>query len=1410
MGDTGLNKVTEFGHACDISTASKFSAVAEMPAASDIEYYTNFDRTGHYTCDQRLEFVVKFELKEDASGNSITYKPNGRTLYTSLDEIINDFESSYVGGVDLRTGVGMTIVAGSEAAGSKTVTYSKIIRADDEITQDDMNVIHGIFTAADNQNSTTTLYQGVEGDVYVGTHSNNANDTDWSDELSFRAWTERFINDVSYDINWDVSYNGDWVKFVDNDNDGAAEYAFKTHYNLEEALYTYKNRDDNVVMEFNTFDDENYAVRYLGDYTPAVGDKVLAAWIDNQCLVEPATSENVTVSSYSWRNDEITTDKGTYGQSGITNSTDMLELINTMDDKVEYVVYFDHFGYVRAYELPGGTKYALVTEMYYTNNQQGNLVDNWPMIAELTTLDDEGKTISDEYNVVSGAGVFTANQPWLRVANAVATYNYNNWLQPAIAHLGVDYNNNSNDYRAHKGTPQFTAGSSSSDDIISPNAYATFWDANRQLVRSIAANGMNGLEEFNYGAQNFTLNATKGYTWNQPANASFTNVAVVNINDKEAALTGAAKLSLGKDGKVVLTANNEPVYARDYIQLAIDDIVADAVRYPIYDAGNVTLPAGTVVDYKDYNNNWVNAVRDTQYFIAYNGGVYAFEYFENFPGLTNKDNKIHAAYAVARNTNSDLNGKPYWVADVIVYEVYDLADNLNQTSVSLAFYTPTRTSGNVQEINTLNSKYGPEVTLIPGERAWNSTAGQWGAEWEDYGFYALYNDTEAVDNVMTAKDIDRIGAKDGLNFVKNYGKNNIHAGVIVREAYIDKGGNYIDVDMGGGKITSIEITNKIYSITTKNAQSGYQYDYNVATLLRYENEANSQIRKGDMVIWVGGAKTDGTKCATNFVVDLGSTANTAPVYAGSAILEDTPSWLVSFTRDAAGNKVPNAYTSAAYADGEWQKIMNEQYTGAPAEYDYTVTVNCMDGTSVVKTLTYPVNKNGSVLIKTSDITLPGYTLGVVTNVTTGAVVNTSTVDSVAGYLITGIDKDMTVTAAQTKATLTLALTSATGTIALKVNDTAVAPAPTTGVTTNVVVGDKFEYTVSGLDNVTNSYTLTSTPVDFADDVTVAWNADNDTVTIKGTMGGDNVALTLTAAARATTEINVGNVSGTTVTFTVDDPLTGTTLADGGDVYQGTDVTFTVTGLAANTSIDKVTYTVGAGAPVEAEVVDAATGEYKIPGTAVANMPITINVSVISTAPYTITFANNATGDVFMADVASPSAGDWKAVPASLKVAHDFTGTISIQAMAPVTVTAGSASATVSTPTDYQNYTISNITGDVTITIADTGAATGLSATVAADGQVTFTGGGAAGSTTFMTYLTTGTTAVTPSAKVGMTVAEAEAALSTDTGETVTLSAVGAPGLTLPNIANTHYLVIVEVNANNRVVKAGAVEVTGIT
>lgn len=297
------------------------------------------------------------------------------------------------------------------------------------------------------------------------------------------------------------------------------------------------------------------------------------------------------------------------------------------------------------------------------------------------------------------------------------------------------------------------------------------------------------------------------------------------------------------------------------------------------------------------------------------------------PKLTNEDNIIHAAYAVARDTSADNSGLPYWVADVIVYEVFDLHDN-EQTSVSLAYYTPTRLSGTVQHVETLNSKYGPKVTLTPGNRAWNATAGQWGAEWEGYGFYALYNDTEPVDNIMTARDIDRIE-------IGGYGKNDIYAGTVTREAYIAGNGMYIDVDMGNGNIASIEITDKIYSVTTAQAQSDNWYGYNEATLLRYQTANNSQVKAGDKVIWVNDddlkaapIASTGTLNATKFVVDLGSTTWYSQIYAGADLMTDTPSWLINYTwNQTTGVVTVDAVAgtdAAASNQGEWQRIMYEQ------------------------------------------------------------------------------------------------------------------------------------------------------------------------------------------------------------------------------------------------------------------------------------------------------------------------------------------------------------------------------------------------------------------------------------------------------------------------------------------------------
>ena len=451
-----------------------------------------------------------------------------------------------------------------------------------------------------------------------------------------------------------------------------------------------------------------------------------------------------------------------------------------------------------------------------------------------------------------------------------------------------------------------------------------------------------------------------------------------------------------------------------------------------------------------------------------------------------------------------------------------------------------------------------------------------------------------------------------------------------------------------------------------------------------------------------------------------------------------------------------------------------------------------------ETETYGVANGGTVAIPVSDVTLTGWTLGNVKNVTADPAVTITASGSY--YLLQNITSDITVNAEQTKSSLTLTLTSDNGTIQYAKNDGTPA-AYTSATPETVVIDDTYKFVVSGLDNSTNSYELTP-----ADTATLTWSdsdGDNveDTATITGTMGGANVALTLTQTTRATTIINTGATNGATVTYTVNDPLTGAVL-DGtsgtGAVYQGTPVTFTVT-VPANTGIDTVTYTVGAGAPQNAEVVDAATGKYKVPGTAVANMPITINVTTTSTAPYQVTFAGTPTPEVFYTTVDTPTADDWDPVTAgTINIPRTFTGTLQIQAMAPVTVTANNANATVSTPTTYQNYVVSDIEGDVTLTIADTTPATGLTvtpATVDAGGAVTITG--SAAGTTVKYYITTDATdpAIT-GVLVGMTQGEVETALN------ATLNDVPAGGVTAVAANVGKFVVAVAFNASGRVVQAG--------
>ena len=272
MGDTGLNKVTEFGHACEIDTTTKFNAAAEMPAATDIEYYVNFGRVGTYTCDQRLEFQVTFQ--------------------TALAEAsFNAYISNDIAAI-ANNETGWTVSA------AYPKTYNKVIRANNDISDDDLDVIRGIFGVADNAMNNGIVTNQITGDVFVGTMSTNTTtneERDLSNSISYKKFFEEYINPVVYDKNWSRSVNGAWVKFVDNDGDGKCDYAFRTDSWLDEAIDTYTNKDGDTVTAFVNFNDDDTrwvdgwtSVRYMDGQAPAVGTKVICALIDNQSLVEPA------------------------------------------------------------------------------------------------------------------------------------------------------------------------------------------------------------------------------------------------------------------------------------------------------------------------------------------------------------------------------------------------------------------------------------------------------------------------------------------------------------------------------------------------------------------------------------------------------------------------------------------------------------------------------------------------------------------------------------------------------------------------------------------------------------------------------------------------------------------------------------------------------------------------------------------------------------------------------------------------------------------------------------------------------------------------------------------------------------------------------------------------------------------
>ena len=861
---------------------SNISKLARDEAGLDIsnaEHFVNFDYSTIGKSEYRIEYQIAFDNTKVYDGK------NSQQWFTSeygLDpeDVIGIDPSNRLDTVDTSV--------------TDKPVYTRIIPMGNDITPEDITLMKGIFSAADDDIHSEV---GVKGYVYAGT-AKKQNSVDKEHDLSSEMkWSDFYNEYIISKVNTKITStgNGEWLKIVDNNNDGIAEYVFKTWYILDE-LTGYNSRYDYFTAadgyKYDGVEGQGYGsqTHFLYD-EPAVSDVIRAAYIDGKWQIEKAEPVTATIKTVNYREETVTTtDDETYNESDIRNDTGYAEVITAMDDTT-YEIFFDHFGHIRAYRLPNGsTNYALVTEVYPTDYYNNEYVKDIVLKAEVTVQDNETKehTMTNPGSAKNGWNSFfigRGNSPWYwdnaktQTSNFVGALGGPNWLVPAhdaAARSAAWYDFDDTDPTTLNTHTNVAAYSFNDNDDVTLNSAA-------QLMYNKAH------EQLYYAWDSTTTTA-----YFLDADKNVTSASTSNYATASKVTAEQWEYIKSKTSTTVKVSDLEKVYAVDYIQLAVQDIAKGARHYSVYDDAN---------GYKALRNDYVDAVHDTEYYLVTPENIKWFTDYDNVPEI--KKENIRAIYALAENTSRDQNDADYWVPNVIVIELKDDLDG-SWDSISLAYYNTFKTSGEIKHLDTLNNKYeGTEVSVVPGGMGWAN-------QWSDFGFYKLYNTADAAEGEISASSIAKID--------EEYNEHGIFAGEIKRINKTSTRGGYIDVytrydrTFRAGEVpvedsvVTVNVTNEnLYAVASPGG-NGKDIAYGLTM---------DSLEIGDRVVFVG--SKSGSRISATYLVDVDFYDDDGDYISAE--------WLHSDNYyDADGNNTDH---------GLWQDIVNEQIVGAQDKANVT-------------------------------------------------------------------------------------------------------------------------------------------------------------------------------------------------------------------------------------------------------------------------------------------------------------------------------------------------------------------------------------------------------------------------------------------------------------------------------------------
>ena len=621
---TKVLKLADAGNTVEVSTNDeKVDDILSRAGISkaDADEYINFGKGFNWKSPWKIKYVIDLGEVDDATDTA--GKADGLIKEANRDGFIVPDTYSKANGYSIEK------VKDADGNTEYHLIYTAVFAIKADITAEHQNNIKRIFNIADKTDSYIT------GEVYAGTKS--------TEDLSDKITLDTFIEDyITADALESVSKNenGNWVKVIDNNGDGKADYIFKVIYTVAQ-VSTAKDGKYTLDTKNRTLTNENTSRPCsIDDLNNLTGQKVVSAdelnaddvvyyaIIDGKAQTYLAeVVPGVTIEKYVRKTETVTTsDEVEYIKSGVCEHIEdeaYMSAPELLAGKVSYDLFLDRGGHLAAFVKSDKTSdYKLITDGWFNSTKTA---DEYAV-----RVYDEESERGDKQEIVD----ITANGSLFidrDVVNNDHTVDNNDW--GALKYLGG------------------TTGRSAQNDFI-PNASA-----------ACTAATLNG------GSVNCT-NSTPTHSG-------------AHTRDNEIKTTVAA---ITADGTILPVENSSVTGRYNHAMIDLPDLskvpTKAAVDGVVY---NTSVRSDTAYN-NEYDDVTVRALDNTIYYVVYPAATVSGVAVEksvgyaNAPGVKDWNDKgyVEDIYAVGtlRKADNDIDkGTPEYTADIVVIELNTYEDS---------------------------------------------------------------------------------------------------------------------------------------------------------------------------------------------------------------------------------------------------------------------------------------------------------------------------------------------------------------------------------------------------------------------------------------------------------------------------------------------------------------------------------------------------------------------------------------------------------------------------------------------------------------------------------------------------------------------------------------------------------------